>query len=259
VCSSDLVDVRTPDVTVWAEVREDAAYVHAGSRLGAGGLPYGMSGKAALLLSGGIDSPVAGWRMARRGAELIAVHFHSYPYTSQESLQKILTLASILSQWTIRIYIYIVSFTTLQERIRAEAPEGVSTLLLRRSMCRTACAIAARDGCGALVTGESLGQVASQTMDALAVTQQASALPVLRPLIGMDKDEIVSQARAIGTFDTSVLPYEDCCTIFTPRHPNTKPRLEYILECERNGTWRELEAAAAESAERRLCQKITVT
>lgn len=242
------VDVHRPDITVWVEIREGFAFVHTAPTPGAGGLPSGMSGRAALLLSGGIDSPVAGWRMARRGLDLVGVHFHSYPYTSDEALEKVKTLAGLLASWHGPFPLYVVAFTAIQERLRAEAPEDYFTLLMRRSMCRIAEQIARRERCGALITGESLGQVASQTLEAMAVTAQSASLPIFRPLIGMDKEEIVVTARRIGTFETSILPYEDCCTVFTPKHPKTKPRLDPILEAEARGTWLSLEPEAAAQA-----------
>ncbi|MDR0248627.1 MAG: tRNA 4-thiouridine(8) synthase ThiI [Oscillospiraceae bacterium] len=242
------VDVHSPEVTVWAEVRESAAYIHTSPLKGAGGLPPGSSGKAVLLLSGGIDSPVAAYRAARRGLELVAVHFYSYPYTSEESLDKVRRLADTLGRWVGDMPLVTVPFTAVQERIRAKAPDGLATVLARRSMARIACMVAASRGCGALVTGESLGQVASQTLEALAITEQASSLPVFRPLLGMDKDEIVTTAREIGTFDISALPYEDCCAVFTPRHPKTKPRLASILDAELAGAWQVLEEEAAAAA-----------
>ena len=244
------VDVHTPEVTVWAEIREGHAYVHTAPLPGAGGLPAGMSGKAVLLLSGGIDSPVAGWRMARRGLELTAVHFHSYPYTSQEALEKVKGLARRLAAWHGPMKLYVVPFTAVQERMRAEGPEDYFTLLMRRSMARIASRIARREGCAALITGESLGQVASQTLEAMAVTGTAAAFPVFRPLVGMDKEEIVSAARQIGTFETSIQPFEDCCTVFTPRHPRTKPRPGPVLDAEAGGTWLALEEDATAGAER---------
>ncbi|MCL2030472.1 MAG: tRNA 4-thiouridine(8) synthase ThiI [Oscillospiraceae bacterium] len=244
------VDVHRPEVTVWVEIREGFAYVHTAPLPGAGGLPAGMSGKAVLLLSGGIDSPVAGWRMARRGLELVAVHFHSYPYTSRESLEKVRELACRLAAWHGPMKLYTVPLTAVQERMRAEGPEDYFTLLLRRSMARIASAVALRERCSALITGESLGQVASQTLEAMAVTGTASTLPVFRPLAGMDKEEIVTTARQIGTFEISIRPFEDCCTVFTPRHPRTRPRPGPVLDAEAKGTWIALEGEALTSAQR---------
>ena len=225
-------DMHHPDLTVYVEIREKYAYVHTPSVPGAGGLPIGMGGRAVSLLSGGIDSPVSSWMMARRGVELEMVHFVSPPYTSQQAQDKVLELARLLTAWTGRLLVHIVPFTEIQEEIRRNCPEEYFTLIMRRFMMRLADALAHELGCGALVTGECLGQVASQTMAALAVSEDAATLPVLHPLIGMDKEEIVRIARHIGTFDTSILPYEDCCTVFTPRHPKTKPHVEEVREME---------------------------
>jgi thiamine biosynthesis protein ThiI len=227
-----LVDVHTPGEVVWVEIRETAAYLHTRPAEGAGGLPPGTAGKAVLLLSGGIDSPVAGWRMARRGLSLLPVHFESYPYTSPEAKEKVLTLARILAEWCGHMTVRVISFTGIQEAIRKHCPGDLATVLTRRSMCRVANAVARRNGAGALITGDSLGQVASQTLEALAVTEEASVLPVLRPLVGADKEEVSREARRVGTFETSILPYEDCCGVFTPRHPRIKPRLEEVLAAE---------------------------
>ena len=226
------VDVHHPELTVYVEVREDAAYVHAPAEPAAGGLPIGMGGRAVSLLSGGIDSPVSSWMMARRGVELEMVHFGSPPYTSQQAQDKVLELARLLTAWTGRLLVHIVPFTEIQEEIRRNCPEEYFTLIMRRFMMRIAEAIARKANAGALVTGESLGQVASQTMLALGVTEDVTSLPVLRPLIGMDKVEIIRMSREIGVFDTSILPYEDCCTVFTPRHPATRPRLEDVRQAE---------------------------
>ena len=223
------VDVHTPELCVHVEVREKAAYVHGPSESGAGGLPIGMGGTAVSLLSGGIDSPAASYMIAKRGVKLELVHFYSPPYTSPQALDKVLRLARELTPWCGRMTLHIIPFTEIQEAIRAGCPEDHFTLIMRRFMMRLAQAVAARTGAKALVTGESLGQVASQTMDALAVSDAVCSLPVLRPVIGMDKTEIIAIARRIGTFDTSILPYEDCCTVFTPRHPKLKPT---IAECE---------------------------
>ena len=226
------VDVHDPDLTVFVEIREKYAYVHAPSVPGAGGLPIGMGGRAVSLLSGGIDSPVSSWMMARRGVELEMVHFVSPPYTSQQAQDKVLELARLLTAWTGRLLVHIVPFTEIQEEIRKHCPEEFFTLIMRRFMMRLAERVARRTGCKALVTGECLGQVASQTMDALTVSDDACAMPVLRPVIGMDKEEIVRLSRKIGTFDTSILPYEDCYTVFTPRHPRTLPVLEEVVQYE---------------------------
>jgi thiamine biosynthesis protein ThiI len=226
------VDVEHPQVTVTVEIRERDAYIHKDQLPGAGGIPVGTGGKAALLLSGGIDSPVAGYMMAKRGLELIAVHFASPPYTSDRARQKVVSLAERLLPYTGRIRLFVVPFTRLQEQLRDKGPEDYFTLLMRRAMMRVAEAIALREGCQGLITGESVGQVASQTIQALSVTDCVTALPVLRPAIGLDKSEIVAIARKINTFETSILPYEDCCTVFTPRHPKTRPRPAEVARIE---------------------------
>ncbi len=226
-------DMHNPEVTVIVEVRDKAAYIHAGRIEGAGGMPVGANGKAALLLSGGIDSPVAGYMMAKRGLELCSVHFFSYPYTSERAKEKVLELADIVTNYSGRMEVYVVPFTEIQEAIRDNCPEEMFTLIMRRFMMRLAEAVAKQHGAGALVTGESLGQVASQTMEAMACTGAVCTLPVFRPVIGMDKEEIVRISRKIGTFDTSILPYEDCCTVFTPKHPLTRPKLFKVVEAER--------------------------
>ena len=225
-------DMHHPELTVHVEVRDFAAYVHGDPAPGAGGLPVGVGGKAVSLLSGGIDSPVASWMMAKRGVALEMVHFFSYPYTSPEAKDKVLTLAQLLTPWCGRLTVHVVPFTKIQEQLRLHCPEALFTLLMRRFMMRISERVAQRVGAHGLITGESLGQVASQTMEAMAVTGQVCTLPVFRPLVGMDKEEIVRTARKIGTFETSILPYEDCCTVFTPRHPKTHPKLEEITEAE---------------------------
>jgi thiamine biosynthesis protein ThiI len=217
------VDVHDPELTVYLEVRDYAAFVHANPEPGAGGLPVGIGGKAVSLLSGGIDSPVASWMMAKRGLELEMAHFFSYPYTSEEAKQKVLDLAKLLTPWCGRLTVHVVPFTAIQEELRRTCPEELFTILMRRFMMRIACAVAERVGAKAIVTGECLGQVASQTMEAMAATTAVCTLPILRPVVGMDKEEIVRLARKIGTFETSILPYEDCCTVFTPRHPRLRP------------------------------------
>ena len=222
-------EMHHPDLTVYVEVRDDAAFIHGNTEQGAGGLPVGMAGKAISLLSGGIDSPVASWMMAKRGLSLEMVHYFSYPYTSEEAKQKVLDLAKILTPWIGRTVVHVVPFTAIQEELRRYCPEELFTILMRRFMMRIAAAVAGRTGAGALVTGESLGQVASQTMEAMQCTGGAIDLPVFRPVIGMDKEEIIRISRRINTFETSILPYEDCCTVFTPRHPKLKPT---IAECE---------------------------
>lgn len=226
------VDVHHPELTVHVEVREDAAYVHAPSEPAAGGLPIGMGGHAVSLLSGGIDSPVSSYMIAKRGVQLEMIHFASPPYTSQMAKEKVLQLAQELTPWTGRLPVFIIPFTEIQEEIRRNCPEDYFTLIMRRFMMRLADMLARELRCKALVTGECLGQVASQTIDALRVSEDVTDLPVLRPLIGMDKEEIVRMARRIGTFETSILPYEDCCTVFTPPHPKTKPNVEEVRDLE---------------------------
>ena len=226
------VDVHHPELTVFVEVREDAAYVHGPAEAAAGGLPLGMGGHAVSLLSGGIDSPVSSYMIAKRGVQLEMIHFASPPYTSELAREKVLKLAQELTPWCGRLAVFIIPFTEIQEEIRRKCPEDHFTLIMRRFMMRLANQLALELRCRALVTGENLGQVASQTMQALAVSEDVTTMPVLRPLIGLDKEEIVKIARKIGTFDTSILPYEDCCTVFTPRHPKTKPNLEEVREYE---------------------------
>lgn len=247
------VDVHHPAYTVFVEVRERAAYVHGPSVPGAGGLPTGVGSKAALLLSGGIDSPVAGYMMAKRGMEIECIHFFSYPYTSLLAKEKVLELARLLCRYCGRMTVDIVGFTEIQEAIRAQCPEEYFTLIMRRFMMRIAERLGQDHGCRCLVTGESLGQVASQTMEAIAVTNAVCREPVFRPLIGMDKEEIVTIARKIGTMETSILPYEDCCTVFTPKHPKTKPNLKAVEEAEQK---MEMEALINRALEQ--VEKVTV-
>ena len=225
-------DMHTPELVVNVEVRDLAAYVHGPPDEGAGGLPTGVGGRMVTLLSGGIDSPVASYMMARRGVRLIPVHFFSAPYTSEMAKEKVLTLAKILTKYTGRMKVDVVPFTKIQEGIRANCPEALLTVIMRRFMMRISERIAIDNGCTAIVTGENLGQVASQTAEALAVTEQCLSVPTLRPLIALDKKEIVDISREIGTYETSILPYEDCCTVFTPRRPRTKPKLDEVLEAE---------------------------
>ena len=227
------VDVHNPEYTVYVEIRDLAAYVHGPAVPGAGGLPTGVGGRAMCLLSGGIDSPVAAYMMAKRGVEIECVHFFSYPYTSQLAKDKVLELARLVTKFSGRMTVNIVSFTQIQEAIRDNCPEEFFTLIMRRFMMEISQRIGKDDGCGALITGENLGQVASQTMEAMAVTGAVVDIPVFMPLVGMDKEEIVSIARKIGTLDTSILPYEDCCTVFTPKHPKTKPSLGQVLNAEK--------------------------
>lgn len=233
-CPRLKVDVINPDAVVRVEVRDDNAYifVEEDKIAGSGGMPSGSNGKAVLLLSGGIDSPVAGYMLAKRGVNFDAVHFASPPYTSERAKEKVVELARILARYTGGYNLYVVPFTEQQLAIRQNCPEEHLTLIMRRMMMKTAEKIAQNVRASAMITGESLGQVASQTIQALGVTNAVSALPVFRPLIGMDKEEIVTIARKIGTFETSILPYEDCCTIFTPKHPTTRPTLEKIQRSE---------------------------
>ena len=226
------VDVHEPELIVHIEVRDLAAYVHGAPVPGAGGMPVGCNGTAVTLLSGGIDSPVSSYMIAKRGVHLIPVHFFSFPYTSQQAKEKVIELAQIITAYCGKMTMEIVSFTHIQEEIRDKCPEEYFTLIMRRFMMRIAQRIALDNNARAIVTGENLGQVASQTMEAMASTQAVLQLPVLQPLIGMDKEEIVRLARKIGTFETSILPYEDCCTVFTPRHPRTRPKLREVEAAE---------------------------
>ncbi len=228
------VDVHNPDVTVFVEIRDTNAYVHAEQIQGAGGLPVGTAGIASILISGGIDSPVAAWTMAKRGLRLNAIHFASPPYTSPRAEMKVKTLLSKVARYSGCINLAIVPFTEIQDEIANNCPEEYFTLIMRRMMMRIAEKIAKNSGSLALITGESLGQVASQTLPALVTTDAVTSIPVLRPLIGMDKEEIVTISRNIDTFETSILPYEDCCTVFTPKHPKTRPTLESCLDAEGN-------------------------
>ncbi len=240
------VDVHQPQVQVTVEIRDFGAYIHAAQLPGAGGMPVGTGGRAALLISGGIDSPVAGYMMAKRGIELTAVHFASPPYTSERAEMKVLSLLEEVAAYAGPIETRLVPFTHIQEEIRRHCPEELFTLIMRRGMMRLADCIARREGCGALITGESVGQVASQTLPALACTGAVTSLPILRPLIGMDKEEIIAISRRIGTYETSIQPYEDCCTVFTPRHPRTRPRLEQVEAAESALDWETLTAEALE-------------
>ncbi len=226
------VDVHNPDVTVMVEIRDFGAYIHAGKIPGAGGMPVSSSGRAMILISGGLDSPVAAYMMAKRGLALSAVHFVSPPYTSDRALQKVETLCEKLTAYTGKIKFYCVPFTEIQEAIKEHCPEELFTVIMRRIMMRVATILAKKEEIRALVTGESLAQVASQTLDALHCTDVATDLVVLRPLIGMDKTEIIDIAYKIDTFETSILPYEDCCTVFTPKHPRTKPKLYFVEQGE---------------------------
>ena len=226
------VDVHNPELTVHIEVRDLAAYVHASPVPGAGGMPVGSNGIAVTLLSGGIDSPVSSYMIAKRGVRLVPVHFFSFPYTSEQAKDKVIELGRQLTEYCGRMTLDVVPFTHIQEEIRNKCPEEYFTLIMRRFMMRIAGRIAYNAGAKAIVTGENLGQVASQTMEAMASTQAVIDMPVLQPLIGMDKEEIITLSRKIGTFETSILPYEDCCTVFTPRHPKTHPKLSEVEAAE---------------------------
>lgn len=226
------VDVHQPDVTVTVEIRDNHAFVRGNNIKGAGGMPTGTSGRAAVLISGGIDSPVAAYMMAKRGIELVAVHFASPPYTSELAEMKVMDLLKKVSAYCGTITTYIVPFTEIQEAIRDDCPEEYFTLVMRRIMMRISNIIAENQNCRALITGESLGQVASQTIYALQCTDSVAKLPVFRPCIGMDKDEIIAVSRKIDTFETSIQPYEDCCTVFTPKHPRTRPKPEDVEAAE---------------------------
>ena len=226
------VDVHKPMHEVSVEVR-DHAYVYVGEIMAVGGLPMGTGGKALLLLSGGIDSPVAGFQLMRRGVNINAVHFFSFPYTSERAKEKVIELARILGSYGGGMRVFVVPFTEIQMQIHEKCPDSLGTLLMRRYMMRIANRIARQYGAQALITGENLGQVASQTMEALGCTDAVCDLPVFRPLIGLDKQEITEQSIKIGAYETSILPYEDCCTVFTPRHPTTKPKVEQLIEAEK--------------------------
>ena len=223
------VDVHNPDVVVTVEIRDDYAYIRAGQEPGAGGLPIRTAGRGLLLLSGGIDSPVAGCMMAKRGMEIEALHFESFPYTSERAREKVMQLAEEMCQFCSKIHVHVISLTHIQEELRDNCKEDYFTILLRIFMMRLSERCAREYKCGALITGESLGQVASQTLEALGVTDSVVSIPVFRPCIGLDKNEIVNYARYYGTFETSILPFEDCCTVFTPRHPKTHPKLNEVM------------------------------
>lgn len=227
------VDVHNPDVTITVEVRDNYAFVRGNNIKGAGGMPVSTSGRAAVLISGGIDSPVAAYMMAKRGIELVAVHFASPPYTTELAELKVLELLHRVAKYSGAITTYIVGFTEIQEQIRDKCPEEYFTIIMRRYMMKIAELLAKQQNCSALITGESVGQVASQTIYALGCTDAVTTIPVFRPCIGMDKDEIVSVSRKIDTFETSIQPYEDCCTVFTPKHPRTRAKLEDVIEAEK--------------------------
>ena len=241
------VRMHEPEVTVVVEVRDFAAYVHDGKIRAAGGMPTGTSGRAAVLMSGGIDSPVAAYTTAKRGMDLCGIHFMSPPYTSERALEKVVTLSRRIADYTGNFALLCVPFAEVQLEIGRKCPEELFTVLMRRSMMRIATELAKRESCGALITGESLAQVASQTLSALVCTEDATDMLVLRPLIGMDKLDIIDIAREIGTYDTSILPYEDCCTVFTPKHPKTKPKLEDVIKAEQGAELAPLEADAVKN------------
>ncbi len=228
------VDVHHPDRVVYVEIRDYAAYIRAEQLKGAGGLPSGTAGTASVLISGGIDSPVAAWTMAKRGLRLNAIHFASPPYTSPRAELKVRTLLKKVAAYSGTINLAVVPFTEIQDEISKNCPEDYFTLIMRRMMMRISEQLARKSGSLALITGESLGQVASQTLPALVTTDSTVNMPVLRPLIGMDKEEIIKISRKIDTFETSILPYEDCCTVFTPKHPKTRPTLDLCAEAEKN-------------------------
>ena len=243
------VDVHNPEVTVTVEIRERNAYIHAFEAQGAGGMPVSTSGKALLLLSGGIDSPVAGYMLAKRGVWVSAIHFESPPYTSERARMKVEKLASIMAEYCGNINFYCVPFTRIQEEIKRNCPEELFTIIMRRLMMEIAQEIAVANGLSALVTGESIGQVASQTMGAISCTDAVSQIPVFRPVIGMDKSEIVAISRKIGTFETSIEPYEDCCTVFTPKHPKTNPKLQEVVDAQQAFDFQPLIREAVENTE----------
>ena len=243
------VDVHNPDIVVNIEIRDTHAYIHGRQIKGAGGMPTGSAGRALLLISGGIDSPVAGYMMAKRGLSLSAVHFASPPYTGEKAEQKVHQLLSKVAAYSGKIGLWVVHFTEIQESIKDFCPEDIFTVIMRRMMMRVAQIIAARENAGALITGESVGQVASQTMPAIACTDKVCEIPVFRPLIGMDKDEVIDISRnKTDTFDLSILPYEDCCTVFTPKHPRTRPTLDYVERAEEAFDWKPMVEKAAETA-----------
>ena len=242
------VDVNNPDHEITIEIRK-LAYLSVDRTMAVSGMPMGTNGKACLLLSGGIDSPVAGFMIAKRGVELCCVHYHSFPYTSERAKEKVLELARILSEYCGKMRVYIVPFTEIQMQIHEKCPENFTTLIMRRYMMRIAEILARKDGAQALITGESIGQVASQTMEALGCTDEVVSMPVFRPCVGMDKSEIIERAEKIGTMETSSLPYEDCCTVFTPKHPATHPRKELVRRAEEKLDTQALIDAAIEGTE----------
>jgi thiamine biosynthesis protein ThiI len=248
-CKVLKVDVHEPDVLLHVDVRSDKAYIYEGKVSGFGGLPLGTNGKGLILLSGGIDSPVAAWLMAKRGMFIEAVHFHSYPYTSPKAQQKVEELAGILASYCGRIKMHVINLLPIQEQIVSNCPEDETTILVRRFMMRIAERVAQKSDCMMLITGENLGQVASQTAESLVVTDASVTMPVMRPLIAMEKLEIMDKAKEIGTYEKSIEPYEDCCTVFLPKHPTTKPKLDRILESESKLDCEALIQAALDSDE----------
>lgn len=248
-CKVLKVDVHNPDVLLHVDVRHDKTYIYDGKITGLGGLPLGTNGKGMTLLSGGIDSPVATWMMAKRGMMIEAVHFHSYPYTSERARAKVEELASIVAGYCGKFKMHIINLLPIQEAIVTNCPEEETTILVRRFMMKIAERLAKETGCSALITGENLGQVASQTAESLVVTDASVTMPVMRPLIGMDKIEIMDRAMEIGTYEKSIEPYEDCCTVFLPKHPTTKPKLDRILLSESKINCEKLIEAAIESDE----------
>lgn len=250
------VDVHHPELSVTVEIRQTHAFVYSGEVLGAGGMPVGSNGKAMLLISGGIDSPVAGYMIAKRGVQLDAVHFYSYPYTSERARDKVIELTKLVSRYAGMIHLYLVPFTDIQMTIYDKCPSTETTVLMRRLMMKIAERIAKDTGSQALITGESIGQVASQTIESLCVTDDAVSMPVFRPLIGFDKEEIVEKAQKIGTFETSILPYEDCCTVFVPKHPVTKPKVDKLRESEALVDFEPLICKAIEQTERMDVQSV---
>ncbi|MEG0924198.1 MAG: tRNA uracil 4-sulfurtransferase ThiI [Anaerovoracaceae bacterium] len=248
-CKVLKVDVHNPDCYLFVDVRHDKTYIYQQKIPGFGGLPLGTNGKGMVLLSGGIDSPVAAWMMAKRGMLIEAVHFHSYPYTSQRAQEKVEDLAKIIASYCGRFKIHAINLLPIQEKIVENCPEEETTILVRRFMMRIAEKVAEDTGSMMLITGENLGQVASQTAESLVVTDACVTMPVMRPLIAMDKIDIMDKAREIGTFETSIQPYEDCCTVFLPKHPSTKPKLSKILDSESKLEAEELIEAAIKSQE----------
>lgn len=248
-CKVLKVDVHNPDCLLFVDVRHDKSYIYQDKIAGFGGLPLGTNGKGLSLLSGGIDSPVATWMMAKRGMMIEAVHFHSYPYTSQRAQEKVEELASLVATYCGSFKMHVINLLPIQEQIVEHCPEEETTILVRRFMMRIAQKIAMNNGCGMLITGENLGQVASQTAESLIVTDASVSMPVMRPLIAMDKVDIMDIAQEIGTYETSIQPYEDCCTVFLPKHPATKPKLEKILDSESRLDCEALIDAAIEAEE----------